>query len=170
MTALIRLRTCLKQCITRMSDNSVDGLKQTNVGMLNAYVCPNLHVMVTYDYHKGTTPYMIKCRTCGEKAISYMYRVNQNNPNILTQAIWYTPCKEECDSLTHALAEHVTNGGLILKVLEGDKFKPLSKTDLIGYKQWAVDNYTPHTKISYGIWHPLVCIECENINERTPIK
>jgi pyruvate/2-oxoacid:ferredoxin oxidoreductase beta subunit len=42
-------------------------------------------------------------------------------------------------------------------------FKDLSKEEETEFKQWARDNYKPHTNIN-ELWHPIIKAECEKIN------
>ena len=41
-------------------------------------------------------------------------------------------------------------------------------TEIQQFRQWARDNYEPHTPIQ-GIWHPIVQAECVRINAETEI-
>jgi len=43
-------------------------------------------------------------------------------------------------------------------------FKPVEEIDVLAFKQWARDNYSPGEEIS-GVWHPIVQSECVKINE-----
>ncbi len=42
-------------------------------------------------------------------------------------------------------------------------FKGLNHNEIIAYKQWARENYTPLEPIK-GIWHPVIQAECVAMN------
>ncbi len=42
-------------------------------------------------------------------------------------------------------------------------FKTLTPDEEKQFRQWARDNYQPHTEIA-GIWHPVIQDECVKIN------
>jgi len=43
-------------------------------------------------------------------------------------------------------------------------FKKLEVDEIISFRQWARENYSPGEEIS-GVWHPVVQKECVLINE-----
>jgi len=45
-------------------------------------------------------------------------------------------------------------------------FRTLNEAEILQFKKWARDNYTPYTEIS-GVWHPVIQAECTKINEET---
>lgn len=45
-------------------------------------------------------------------------------------------------------------------------FRTLTQEEEKEYRQWAHDNYVPHTEIS-GVWHPVVQDECVKINKES---
>ena len=45
-------------------------------------------------------------------------------------------------------------------------FRELDATEEEEFRQWARDNYEPHTEIN-SVWHPVVREECEKINLKT---
>lgn len=44
-------------------------------------------------------------------------------------------------------------------------FRVLSKDEEESFRQWANENYTPHSEIK-GVWHPVIQAECVEINKR----
>ena len=92
-------------------------------GAVNVYACPYGHETVTRNMDEGVTPYMIGCPTCkaagtppNEKgfrwpmAESSFYRVDQF---LAHSHEWYRP--ESTAGLNQDTAEHVRNGGLLLR-------------------------------------------------------
>lgn len=47
-------------------------------GMINAYICPDLHIMVTKNMDDGFIPSAVGCMTCGQESQSLHFNVNQN--------------------------------------------------------------------------------------------
>lgn len=64
-------------------------------GMINAYVCPDLHTMITVNIDNGHIPDRVACKICDQPAVSMMYQVNQNlNPVVE----WFRPTQGEMDA------------------------------------------------------------------------
>lgn len=89
-------------------------------GKINAYQCEVCgKETVTINYHTGTTPFMIKCRSvaCGQgMAQSKCYNVPQY---LLPQYEWYIPDEEQLKTLSPEIHQHVKMGGMILRRLDG---------------------------------------------------
>lgn len=129
-------------------------------GKINEYHCDkDNHTIVTYNYDKGTTPFIIKCH-CGNTATSQFYRVDQTNR--LINSIWYKPCKEDMSSFTKSLREHIYMGGLIRMNLE----KSLTVAEIEEYRNWAILNHKKGDKVPFGKMHPIAVHECRMINEK----
>jgi len=47
-------------------------------GMLNAYICPDLHTVITKNVDDGFIPERIACPVCKQISTSLSYNVNQN--------------------------------------------------------------------------------------------
>lgn len=61
-------------------------------GMINAFICPDLHCTITKNVDDGFTPQAVGCPTCGQEAESRGYNVNQQlNPVIE----WFRPSEAE---------------------------------------------------------------------------
>lgn len=44
-------------------------------------------------------------------------------------------------------------------------FRELDEQEIVSFKQWARENYTPFSEIK-GIWHPVVQTECTVMNAK----
>lgn len=89
---------------------------QPPAGRVNIYVCDACREhIVTRDVDVGVTPFMVSCRctrACQGKMVSSMYRVFDQN--MLEGFQWYRP--EPHQALTHPELDHVSRGGLLLRV------------------------------------------------------
>ena len=61
-------------------------------GMINAYVCTNLHSMVTKNVDSGIIPQIVACPQCGTHSYSMNYKVNQG---LEPQIEWFKPTAGE---------------------------------------------------------------------------
>ena len=48
-------------------------------------------------------------------------------------------------------------------------FRDLSPEEIVVFRQWARDNYTPGQPIN-PMWHPVVVTECRRMNEDAGVK
>lgn len=100
---------------------------------VNVYRCPHGHQTVTRDVAEGVTPFMIGCPTCkaagtppderGFRSVmaqSSFYRVDQSLEH---SHEWYRP--ESTAGLDPDTAEHVRNGGLLLREKAAPEAPPL---------------------------------------------
>lgn len=89
---------------------------------LNRYVCPKCHnSVVTVDLvPDGVTPMLIRCTAeeCDGMMTSSFYRGVA--PGEKATYEWYRPGKAEFARLDKATADHVANGGLLIRLV-GDK-------------------------------------------------
>lgn len=87
-------------------------------GMINAYVCPELHTTITKNVDDGFIPSEIGCLQCQQPARTMQFQVNQSFKPI---AEWYMPSKAEqqayCLGLKKDEADrylaHIRKGGLM---------------------------------------------------------
>lgn len=95
-------------------------------GMINAYICENLHNILTKNIDNGFIPTQIKCPQCESVASSMMYQVNQNFGHTVE---WFKPTEAEMQSHSLSLTEsqiqshreYVKKGGLVSRVVEAKK-------------------------------------------------
>lgn len=102
-------------------------------GMVNAYVCPDLHTMITKNNDDGYIPEMVGCMQCNQESKSLHFDVNQS----LGHAIeWYKPTEGEMNAAmlkmdevkSAGYKEYILRGGLISKLREKDEeIKPFTK-------------------------------------------
>lgn len=95
-------------------------------GLVNAYICENLHIVVTKNVDDGYIPTQTGCTQCDKVASSMMYQVNQNLGHSVE---WFRPTEAEMQS--HSLSlnpeqikshrDYVTKGGLVSRVAETKK-------------------------------------------------
>lgn len=94
------------------------------MNLKNAYVCSNLHSTVTINTDQGTTPMIIACPQCNERAMSMMYNVNQQ---LEPSHEWYSPTDEDWKDLKADISSkevianmqhHVAKGGLLLRPIK----------------------------------------------------
>lgn len=95
-------------------------------GLVNAYICENLHIVVTKNIDDGYIPTQTGCTQCDNVASSMMYQVNQNLGHSVE---WFRPTEAEMQS--HSLSlnpeqikshrDYVTKGGLVSRVSEAKK-------------------------------------------------
>jgi hypothetical protein len=92
---------------------------------INAYVCEKLHITVTEDLHKGTTPMFISCPQCEIEhrqglARTQMYKVDQS---IQATYEWYKPTSQDLATVKAGMdagmfsnvLTHVNQGGLLMR-------------------------------------------------------
>ena len=99
-------------------------------GMINAYVCANLHASVTIHRNDGVTPMFINCPICGMQATSRMGNVNTNFKPVFE---WYAPTEAEIKAeatfkallfksnakrLEDKIRFHVEQVGLLMRKIE----------------------------------------------------
>jgi hypothetical protein len=91
---------------------------------LNAYQCERRkgHIIVTVDMHPGVTPMFMRCKYehCPGTAKSMMYPWAPM-PDKLKRApfwIWYRPSTVEFETLNMLVRDHISNGGLLLRLAE----------------------------------------------------
>lgn len=93
----------------------------------NAYFCKACkRLTITVDIDKGVTPMFILCPHCNCSATSFMYQL----PGALHIGVeadyeWYKPNEKETLMLSKVEAEHVFNGGLLMR--KRTKAKPIYK-------------------------------------------
>jgi len=95
-------------------------------GLVNAYICENLHNILTKNIDNGFIPTQIKCPQCESVASSMMYQVNQNLGHSVE---WFRPTEAEMQSHSLSLTadqikshrDYVTKGGLVSRVTEAKK-------------------------------------------------
>lgn len=102
---------------------------QSYKGKLNIYVCDECHGhIVTVDKDDGVTPFMIGCEAKGCKAVmkSSFYRVFDQS--MAPTHEWYRPTEPEIATLQRGAADHVRQGGLMLRRCDGAPMKhPLTR-------------------------------------------
>ena len=87
----------------------------------NAYFCKACkQVTITVDIDNGTTPMFILCPNCNHSAVSFMYQL----PGALHLGVeadyeWYKPSERETLNLSKNEADHVFNGGLLMRKRTG---------------------------------------------------
>ena len=99
---------------------------QSMIGRENCYidkVCG--FYIVTIDRHAGVTPMFLACRNpegCTGKMHSMGYPPIQAKPAWLGEPTheWYRPESVDDDALDDAEADHVMNGGLLLREINAD--------------------------------------------------
>ena len=104
-------------------------------GLINEYVCEKCNgITRTVNRDEGTTPFMIGCRAaigyaCDGMARSSVYRVDQNR---LPAWEWIKPTPDEFGRWVKDhrqeqhrgwLAEHVSNGGMLLRKLDAQRLE-----------------------------------------------
>lgn len=95
-------------------------------GLVNAYICENLHIVVTKNLNDGVIPNQISCPQCSKAANSMMYQVNQNLGHSVE---WFRPTEAEMQIHSLSLTadqikshrDYVTKGGLVSRVAEAKK-------------------------------------------------
>lgn len=113
--------------------NGTDGFR--NGDRKNAYECESCgSYIITVDREPGVTPFMVSCGNCKAMAKSKFYRVVDS---LIPTHEWFRP--ETIDGLTQWSADHVGNGGLLLRKIGGGDSKegwhePASKEKLI--EEW----------------------------------
>lgn len=76
-------------------------------GMVNAYICPDLHSVVTKNLHDGALPIEISCPQCQQPAMSMMYQVNQNLPHRIE---WFRPTEAEMQAASLSMSDKQAAG------------------------------------------------------------
>ncbi len=91
-------------------------------GMINGYICPDLHIMVTKNVDDGNIPNAVGCMTCGQESTSLHYNVNQNMGHTIE---WYLQTEGEMQSTmlsmdakkANGYKEYVVNRGLTSRLV-----------------------------------------------------
>lgn len=91
-------------------------------GKKNIYVCEACkgHI-VTVDRDDGVTPFMTSCYAkegCSGAMRSSMYEVSDQTMRAGYE--WYRPDSSEITSASLHTRDHVSNGGLLLRKIEGE--------------------------------------------------
>lgn len=95
-------------------------------GYVNAYVCSELHTIITKNKDDGHIPDKIYCPKCDKVAMSMYYQVNQSfSPTIEffrptqaeTKSATLTMSKEQFDEHTR----YLRGGGLVSRLIETEK-------------------------------------------------
>ena len=76
---------------------------------INAYVCEDLHIIITKDVEIGVSPALIKCPICDKASKSQFYIVNQS---LIPTHEFRKP--KEGEIIDSKLEQHVIKGGLLL--------------------------------------------------------
>jgi hypothetical protein len=96
-------------------------------GRINAYVCHNLHAIVTENHDAGVTPMFTTCPLCSTAMASRMYQVAED---LEPTHQWYRAKEEDLlalefravakgasDGIRAAIRQHARNGGLFLRAI-----------------------------------------------------
>lgn len=91
-------------------------------GAKNVYTCGAGHHTVTIDQEDGVTPFMILCEheECIEMAKSHFYNVNKDEEPTHE---WYKPTELELQDIDRHSEEHVLQGGLLIRGIDGRRCK-----------------------------------------------
>ena len=83
----------------------------------NAYFCKVCkHTTITVDVDNGITPMFILCPHCGCSATSFMYQLpGALHIGVEAEFEWYKPDEKQTLMLSKGEAEHVFNGGLLMR-------------------------------------------------------
>lgn len=86
---------------------------------VNCYVCDNcLATTKTVDIDRGTTSFLIACPRCDEgQAKSSFY--NDIAPDLPPTHEWYRPKPKHALKLPTIVQNHVMNGGLMIRRIDG---------------------------------------------------
>lgn len=96
-------------------------------GMVNAYVCTELHTIVTKNRDNGHIPDKIYCPKCDAQAISLYYQVNQS----LTPVVeFFKPNEAEIQAAALSMSKenfkthdhYLKSGGLVSREIEPEGF------------------------------------------------
>lgn len=87
----------------------------------NVYMCPKCGKgFVSEDIDQGTTPFMVNCLTdgCDGKAESFCYKAPAELLSRYNPAVeFYKPTYQERKKMTHAMQQHVSKGGLAMRIV-----------------------------------------------------
>lgn len=87
--------------------------------MVNCYRCHNCgNIIKTVNTEDGVTPFVIQCDKCNGEATSLMYI--DVLPDEVATYEWYRPSLKFVLKTTTSVREHVLNGGLILRRINGE--------------------------------------------------
>lgn len=97
-------------------------------GMINAYICPNIHVTITKNLDNGFIPERLACPDCDQISVTMMYLVNQEKFTPVIE--WFKPTEGEIQaaelsmSKEHAKShrDYVNKGGLISRPVKLPSF------------------------------------------------
>lgn len=92
--------------------------KNFDTPKIDAYVCPNLHIIITEQICEGKTPQRVNCMQCDENAKSLQGEVNQNFRGVIE---WYKPSEKDVENIlagmekpeANRFREIINQGGLI---------------------------------------------------------
>ena len=96
-------------------------------GMVNAYVCQDLHTIITKNDDNGHIPDKIFCPKCDKPALSMYYQVNQT---FSPQVVFFKPSESETKAATLNMSkedyqshiQYLQSGGLVSRLVEDEKF------------------------------------------------
>lgn len=97
-------------------------------GMINAYVCENLHSMVTKNLDSGIIPPIVQYPQCESKSYSMNYRVNQG---LQPQIEWFKPSQGDMQAAELTMKrdqvkdfrENVARGVLMSRLISLEKLQ-----------------------------------------------
>lgn len=83
----------------------------------NAYFCKACkRIIITVDVNEGVTPMFIQCPECYCPATSFMYQLpGALHLGVEAEYEWYKPSESETLLLSKGEADHVFNGGLLMR-------------------------------------------------------
>jgi hypothetical protein len=101
-------------------------------GMVNAYICSNLHCLVTKNMDHGHIPERIACPKCDEMCVTMMYMVNQT---FEPQVEWFKPSQNEMQASMLSMTpedaknhhDYIMNGGLVSRQAKHPSFTKKEK-------------------------------------------
>lgn len=96
-------------------------------GMISAYVCSDLHTIVTKNVDNGHIPDKIYCPKCDNVAIHLYYQVNQKFEPVME---WFKPTEAETQSAALTMTKqqyqthihYLQNGGLVSREIKKENF------------------------------------------------
>ncbi len=102
-------------------------LKGLTKDLVNAYVCSNLHFVITKNVDNGFIPQAIGCPKCKMEAFSMNYSVNQE---FKPEVEWYKPTEGEIQAAelkmdakqTASNRDYILKGGLISREVKLKSF------------------------------------------------
>lgn len=73
---------------------------------IDAYVCPNLHIVITEQTCEGKTPERVNCMQCDAIAKSLHWEVNQDFRGMVE---WYKPTPKEVEDILAGMSKPEAN-------------------------------------------------------------